>query len=458
MRTEYGKFLYFEDMKKYRFLCACLYLSLFGFACNEEKPETSEDNPAVCSYTEPKCSVDGTQLLSCFHGVEQSFDCTGGCINGICHNAGEDTEGCSYTGSRCSNDGLSVISCVNGEEKTIPCANGCENGTCKVVDDPGSDDPVNDPCANTIPSCSEDGHSLITCVDGEEKTTPCDYGCVNHACKTLGSCDYTESECSSNGKYLISCVDGIETAESCEHGCDAWGHTCYDIVSGENELGTSCRLEADPYCKGDALVYCGETAQGNVWVKQDAPENFICGNYEGMNMLLEKCEKAGEEATLCSSSMQLARVCTDVDGQLLYLPDYFSDDTTYCYAGCNGNACAEELPPETCDASTFTESCTSVTGLHQCINSMVYERNCEGGKVCIIDSNQEAVCGEVCTPDTAPAYECFDGYSDEGNPIQIAVPLTCTKNPVSESYGLERAALDQWIDCSGKCSTTKGCE
>ena len=452
-----GNFLYFVVMKKYRFLCACLCLSLFGLACNEGTSSSSNDDVSskVCDYTTPKCNEAGTQLLSCFHGVEQAFDCAGGCINGICNNAGGNVSGeCDGSFPKCSADGNAVLTCVNGVESSAPCANGCENGACKVLDIP--DEPA-EKCDDAIPKCSEDGSSVLTCVNGTETAESCDLGCENGACKELGTCQYQEPECSSDRRYLLSCVDGVETAVECEHGCDAWGHKCYEPVE-DDELGTACRLEADPYCKGNALIYCGETAQGNVWVKQDAPDNFICGNYEGMNMLLEKCEKAGEEATLCSSSMQLARVCTDVDGQLLYLPDYFSDDTTFCYAGCDGNACAEELPPSTCESSTFTESCTSIKGLHQCINGTVYDRDCEGNQVCIINSTHEAVCGDVCTPGQAPAYECFDGYSDEGDSIQIAVPLTCTKNPVSDVYGLERAPIEQWIDCSGSCSVTRGCE
>ena len=105
-----------------------------------------------------------------------------------------------------------------------------------------------------------------------------------------------------------------------------------DCPDGQKCPGTSCLTEEAPICDGNALIYCAETSGDAIWTKLPCPSGYTCSEYDEQAMCLEQCTKVGEKSSACGSGIQVETVCTDVDGALLFVPNY--DAATTCASGC----------------------------------------------------------------------------------------------------------------------------
>ncbi|GEM_PF-4463123 len=278
-------------MKKLAILCLCFgTVSLQMLGCSDDG-DSKDKNVASCTYEGMQCSPDGKNLLKCENGVESTvMACPQGCVNNSCSTAA----GCSYLGAKCSDDAHSVLSCLNGVESSLPCEYGCLNGACKAKPD------ETEKCTYEGNVCSDDLTKVVKCDNGTETIVEnCDNGCENGECKNgelPPQCDYQGTQCDENMTAVVKCENGEETiVEPCENGCE-------NGMCIENEQCNYTGKRCDPEIS--AVIECDNGTENIVETCDDGCKDGKCIEGE----VPAQCNFKGKQ---CNEAMDAVIKCED---------------------------------------------------------------------------------------------------------------------------------------------------
>ena len=398
--------------------------------CKDIEPDSSK-----IQCTSDICKDDYT-LYACHPttGILNETPCEYGCDRA--------TNRCKDTGMKCiaslCKDDTMLYACdtSTGTVHETPCEYGCDKTTSQCKDKSIAEKCTSSKCKNdTI---------LLVCnpTSGKYIETKCDLGCQNDACVHEDIC---VPICKTDDVAIVCHEDGSSEEQNCPKGCNKATGKCHS----DSIIGESCNTETAPKCEGNDLIYCAETAGKTVWTRLSCPNHYECKVYEEQAMCLETCTKSGETGTICGSGFLVGSVCSKLDTQLYYLPDYETGILDSCEFGCMDNHVCMNTP---CDES-FTEKCSGEKDYIYCESGTMVSGTCEEGKSCFISSDQKAKCGYTCNPDSALSKRCYYQYPDNPDSGQSNYAnVKCQKGDTS--YGYEIMSYDK---CPGKCTDDKGC-
>ena len=287
-----------------------------------------KDKPAD-KCTADKCK-DSDILLVCNKNTGNTTDqtCPYGCD--LTENRCKDKPADKCTADKCKDENiLAVCDTQSGNTTDQTCPYGCDLTENKCKDKPA------DKC--TADKC-KDNDILLVCdkVSGEYTEDTCPNGCENDACKPKDTC---VPHCESDTVAIICHDDDSSETKSCTHGCDSTAGKCRINPI----IGQPCRTEEDARCEDNDLIYCAETTGSAKWTLLTCPAQYQCKVNDGQAMCLETCTNEGDTTTICGSSFVLNAACSQLDGNLYYLPDYDTGIVAYCDLGCKDNhTCVEE--------------------------------------------------------------------------------------------------------------------
>lgn len=222
-------------------------LAMFGCTSNEMHWDCDPQ-----SYI-PSCHtlVSGEQFaITCADGELVQTQCVSGtvCIAGDCLND-YNVDSCDEANFPATCAGNSVVTCVGGTKKFSPCdgTQSCANGQCV--------DSGKEPCGeNFTNSC--DANREVRCVDGFKQYQPCggEHECIIDTCqpKTDECVDASfEKYCNARNE-VVSCEGGQKHTEACDD-----GQYCAEGVCKPSVTDESCTEATHaPVCKDGALCIC----------------------------------------------------------------------------------------------------------------------------------------------------------------------------------------------------------
>ena len=243
--------------------------------CDDEDCEEHEN----CKIIVPACeegasSCEGKTRNYCDGGVLKMEECPFECVDGSCKSC-NDIHGPDTCEEK---DGIFVHTyCSDEGRKTEGCIYGCEGDHCIA-------------CIKGSKRCSEDGKSLETCTEADNKTqwvaTPCTESCEDNRCT---GCTTANTRTCKDGILEICDSSKKYSSETCEFGCkDATScHTC-------NEGALSCDTDGKTIliCKNDELTFHSQCT--------NACNNASCEDENG-NHMKDEFDGNWKNARLCSS-------------------------------------------------------------------------------------------------------------------------------------------------------------
>ena len=435
-KTTTGKYGYFLDGSSYE---VCEAGCTPGVGCDSVTPS--------CTNNDLQCS--GNVLEICKNGTWTTQEtCKNGCANNACK---PDTTTCTNNDLQCNGNVLEI--CKNGNWTTQEtCKNGCANNACK---------PDTTTCTTGDFQCN--GKDLELCVSGTwQFQETCKNGCENNACKPdTTTCTNNDLQC--NGDDLEICKNGSwTTKETCKNGCADGACksnvTVPDPTGGEK--GDACDDSYVEGCNGQKAQYCNTS--GKV-------DELNCASYSGYSCHVvnkdgeaysgcmadeDKCTKEGDTTTTCFAysiygNVQFERTCYPAtDGGFYFVT---TAPLQQCEGSCNaeGTACGEV---ESCNASTYKESCDGNTGYY-CANGTVDTITCNSSAPCKMNASTQMVdCAASCTAGSSTSYYCYYNASYD---VYEAYPQNCQK-ATDGTYGLF-IDYDNYDICNSTCSTSAGC-
>ncbi|MCL2325899.1 MAG: hypothetical protein FWC40_05300 [Proteobacteria bacterium] len=374
----------------------------------------------IDAYTDSLCLEDssGSLRLFCNGTSPKTQDCDEGCIsNGwatMC------IDGPCVDGSqRCNVFGAPELCVDEVWVAQAECASGqiCDKGTCLTV--PVVGDPCNE--ATFAEQCL--GNSAYYCWGGK-----------------IG-----RDNCAAYGDACVMIEGGIAWCAE----LDPWGACKYD---GQTILYSWA-------CSGPDLEFdsCYEV-DGQMYVIEDRIANSVCqGNNrtycsgttatsQGCGSLT--CSFDGLDATCVSGCTEGAKRCGDTG-----IPELCVSNAWVAQAACAegeicaaGGGCRPITVGDSCNASTFVESCTDGALLYCGSSGTIVRLNCAAYSLaCVIDDTGWGDCYEPCTSAGGTKTECVDWYGLGW--YFDTYEFTCT----SFGGGLYYLVTDDW-ECPGTCN------
>ena len=328
-----------------------------------------------------------------------------------CTGDSKSDSGCTDAVAKCSEDGTAVLSCVDGQEKTTSCANGCAEGKCLE-------------CVKGDTQCKEG--ALWTCgaTNVWEKAQDCAQ-CNGKTCADTADCSYTGTQCHDSKVY--ECQGGVETkVQDCEYGCN--GNTCSakQETTGCTWTGTQCSSDLV------AIVQCIDGVEEETW----CDDGYYCEDESGT----PTCELI--EETVCDGA---GKRCL---GDTVILCDADGDYTTVescigtCTEGkCDSVACPTVAIPSCFDTKTIL-ACDTTT-------NVMAKTPCETEETCVSgecrQSSAEVECNfeTQCSEDGSAIKKCENGVASyEACPVKYYCSDGTELDEVEEGYEIQcRSAM-----------------
>ena len=396
-----------------------------------------KDAQTATQCTSDRC-INSAILLVCNRdlGTTQQIQCPYGCDQSL--NRCKDAETPNLCISDICQDDAFLLECnkQTGKTELKRCEYKCDKTANRCKDEPPKEKCTTDQC--------KDNTTLLVCnpSTGEYVESQCSEGCMNDRCVQKETC---VPQCQSDNVAVICAEDGSSSTEKCTNGCDKQTGKCRP----KSIIGESCKTEADPICEGNDFIYCAETSKGAVWTRMACPKNYECKVNDDQALCLERCSQKGEKYSICSSDFLVQSICSTLDGQLYYLPDYGTGILESCANGCaDRHVCMED----SCDES-YKETCTGNNHYNFCQYDTVVTGTCDVDKSCYMSSDNKAKCGYTCDSKNAQTHRCYyQNPDDPENSASSYAEVSCMKGDTG--YGYE---IITYTICSGKCSDTEGC-